>query len=495
MINNTFANTYVDSISIINSHAAGAAANSESLQQLQLHADLHLGLVLDGGVLPIRRFTMMGGRKLATLEEKDANRCNGKCLEDLECHAWQFLSMNQTCHLFADDKEKPLDIYQADGNDIRSIVGFMQRQAQVLRPLSTSTTNITASPRSERVLYILHFHNEIIPKGYVRLMNEILPSAWQSYMDLVVIAPRQVNLVANGIQSHQASSLRNPFRSAPAEGFPEAMRGANGIMSLPIVRAKFPGYGGYALMNDDAMFRGWDLRREIWFGDRPWGAFQSMTYTEQNTMERFKQPRYPYGPYKWSWWNYDSGATSKKIGIEKKVGKQLFRTRTYFDAALGALNEMCGESLITEAMSDEAQQEFCTNRTNTTVRPFLKNEKVDSLYVPGNDLGEAMMHAIALFGEHDSFMEISYPMIYTMLVPEEKKLEMPYCDSSLETLNFKPYFRSTKDEGKSLDCPLIHPIKFGFDHCYEYWKQIVEEQCTSCEWKHANQSFWSIINE
>jgi hypothetical protein len=45
------------------------------------------------------------------------------------------------------------------------------------------------------------------------------------------------------------------------------MRGANGIMSLPIVCAKFPGYGGYALINDDMMFRSWDLRREIWFGD------------------------------------------------------------------------------------------------------------------------------------------------------------------------------------------------------------------------------------
>ena len=59
------------------------------------------------------------------------------------------------------------------------------------------------------------------------------------------------------------------------------MRGANGIMSLPIVCAKFPGYGGYALINDDMMFRSWDLRREIWFGDRPWGTFVSNTYYEQ----------------------------------------------------------------------------------------------------------------------------------------------------------------------------------------------------------------------
>ena len=316
-------------------------------------------------------------------------------------------------------------------------------------------------------------------------------------MDLVVIAPREVDLVANGIQSHQASSLRNPFRSAPADTFPEAMRGANGIMSLPIVRAKFPGYGGYALINDDMMFRGWDLTREIWFGDRPWGTFVLNMYTERKMIvgKRRWKPRYPYGAYAWSWWNYDSGATTTQFGEDKKVGNLLFRTRSNFDAALGALNELCGTSLITGAMHEEAHKEFCTDRANTTVRPYLENAKADALYIPGNDLGVVIMHAIALFGEHDVMMEISYPMIYAMLVPQEKKLEMPYCDSSLERFNFKPFFRSEMDEGKNLVCPVIHPIKFGFDESCEYWKNIVEQNCNSCEWQHANQSYWSIVNE
>jgi len=138
---NTYANGNVKNKSIvINSHPAD---NSELFQEI------HLGQVLDGGVLPIRRFIMMGGRKLAILEKQDANRCNGKCLADLECHAWELSSNNQTCHLFADDIDKPLDIYQADNNDIQHVVGFMQRNAQVLRPLSASnnTAGTTASPR------------------------------------------------------------------------------------------------------------------------------------------------------------------------------------------------------------------------------------------------------------------------------------------------------------------------------------------------------------
>ena len=150
---NTYANGNVKNKSIvINSHPAD---NSELFQEI------HLGQVLDGGVLPIRRFVMMGGRKLAILEKQDANRCNGKCLADLECHAWELSSNNQTCHLFADDIDKPLDIYQADGNDIQHVVGFMQRNAQVLRPLSASnnTAGTTASPRSERLLYIM-YHDE-----------------------------------------------------------------------------------------------------------------------------------------------------------------------------------------------------------------------------------------------------------------------------------------------------------------------------------------------
>ena len=53
MIDNTYANGNGKSKSIvINSHPAD---NSKLFQEI------HLGQVLDGGVLPIRRFIMMGG--------------------------------------------------------------------------------------------------------------------------------------------------------------------------------------------------------------------------------------------------------------------------------------------------------------------------------------------------------------------------------------------------------------------------------------------------
>ena len=73
------------------------------------------------------------------------------------------------------------------------------------------------------------------------------------------------------LQSHQASSFQNPFRNKPAQGVQE-FRGVKDIMSLPqsFNRSKeVRGYGRYTLFNDDSMSRGWDLRRETWFGDRP----------------------------------------------------------------------------------------------------------------------------------------------------------------------------------------------------------------------------------
>ena len=45
-------------------------------------------------------------------------------------------------------------------------------------------------------------------------------------------------------------------------------------MSLPLARAHFPGYGGYLLVNDDAMLRLWALPPATWFGARPWGTFR-----------------------------------------------------------------------------------------------------------------------------------------------------------------------------------------------------------------------------
>ena len=73
---------------------------------------------------------------------------------------------------------------------------------------------------------------------------------------------------------------------------------------------------------------------------------------------------------------------------------------------------------------------------------------------------------MTLFGEeHDVMMEIAYPFIISAVVPIEKALEMSLCDTSIQTfksewqeglMKFSPYFRLTREEGKKLDCPIIH---------------------------------------
>jgi hypothetical protein len=306
-------------------------------------------------------------------------------------------------------------------------------------------------------------------------------------MDLVVITPREIDLEVNGIHA-SGSSLRNPFWPHHET----SRRGANGHMSLPIARAKFPGYGGYLLVNDDAMIKNWELKPDVWFGDRPWGTFDPSKYSEQKWVPRRITTRYPYGPYPWSWYNHDSGSTSDNSNL----------TRSNFDAALAALNEFCRDESMTSMMDDTSLQEFCIKRAESTVTP-LCDGKSDVFYVPGSDLGTAMSKAMTLFGEHDVFMEISYPMVYHLLVPGEQVLEVPYCDDSRlkkTNLEFIPYYTLTTREGYSQvtrekgDCPVIHPIKFGNENSVVYWKEVVERDCSWCEWKNDNQTYWEIVD-
>lgn len=498
--------------------------------------------VLAGGVLPIRRFVLTGGREIGRKEASDAYQCNLLCLENQHCHAWHL--SKTTCRIYADDSRNPLDAIQAEKNYNSSVIGFMQRNARVLRPVSPAfsleisdetyhgnhnhifdkekNTNISSKKRhfahdsihtttnhSNRILYILHFHHEVIPKALQRLMNEVLPKMWLPFMDLVIITPRTINLHALGIHLHSTTddeqlssssmeSLQNPFQCPPAKISNDShssncKRGANGIMSMPIARAKFPGYRGYLLMNDDAMIRSWELNSSIWFDERPWSTFPPGVYSEQDQLKRYKKTRYPYGPYSWSWFNYDSGTAITKD----------MRTRSNFDAALAALNEICQEQVITNVMSKEAYTEFCIERKNTTLKPFT-NGKADALYVPNNVFGSAMIDAITLFGEHDTFMEISYAIIMSMLVPREKMLEMPYCDGFASRLKgqlaFKPYFKLTRNEGKNIhECTLMHPLKMGFDEDFNYWKSIVIKENYNnmlSKWTSAvvgNESFWAPI--
>jgi hypothetical protein len=406
---------------------------------------------------------------------------------------------NTTCLLFSNNNPKfPIDIHQAVNNNPRNIVGFVQKRARVLRSNGMQSHNTTGTElKHQKILYILHFHHEVIPSAFAKILNEILPSSWmRDLMDLVVITPREVRLM----DDETSSSLVNPFspiRKNETTSELVSSRGALGHMSLPIARAKFPGYGGYLLVNDDAMVKVWDLDRDMWFHDRPWGTFQPHQYTEQAWIPRRIKPRYPYGNYGWSWYNADSGTV---YSFEDA-------TRSNFDAALDAMNELCmNETDIVRYMDDLQVEEFCTNRRNNVLRPYVVGGgKADVLYVPGNDLGSLISKAMTLFGEHDVMMEIAYPIIMSAVVPREMALEMPLCDASIKTLKseweegvmkFRPYFRLTREEGKKLDCPVIHPIKFGIEGSIPYWKSVLNGNCTWCIWHDDSQEevFWKMIN-
>jgi len=418
-----------------------------------------------GGVLPIKRFQIVGGKLIKTLTKApiSTKRCNDKCLETRRCDAWQVIS-NKECQLYADDSINPLDIYQAEMNNPDFIVGFIQRRAGVLRPLEAPGVGFNRTVPdhmggedevSSRILYILHFHHFVDRNVLSKLLNEILPSSWYPFMDLVVISPREVPLEPWGIHNHPISSLRNPFR--PRD---ESKRGANSYMSLPIASAKFPGYKGYILMNDDAFIKPWVLKPDTWFGDRPWGTFN------MNTVIRMGKEN----PGSW-WWPSDSGS-----GSMAQSGK----TRSNFDATLGALNELCTDDDIMEIKG------FCDGRNSTYV-PFLQG-KADLFYIPGNRVGWLMTKSIILFGEHDVFLEIAIPIIMALIVGKGVGIQMPYCEFSHMKENI------TKED-LTHECPSFHPMKLSIEKYYGIWKKVVNSDCPWCRWPQQNETSWKVLEQ
>ena len=248
---------------------------------------------VSGGVLPVRRFTIVGGQLIQNITTYSENRrggdatimlekCNTHCLRENTCDAWEYRRKNQTCFLFANTLTNPLEIHQSPNNDPNYTVGFLQRRAGIIRQRQHSPNSNDEDERipiSKRILYILHFHHEIIPQGYERILKEVLPRSWTmgSFMDLTVISPREVSLLANSVTAAHSTSLVNPFRAVSDT----SRRGANSHMSIPLAMARFPGYGGYLLVNDDAMLRLWDLQPEVWLQDRPWGTFSPSIYSAE----------------------------------------------------------------------------------------------------------------------------------------------------------------------------------------------------------------------
>lgn len=448
----------------------------------------YLAASLEGGVLPIRRFTVTDGSLIRTIDKTTIEDCNYLCLKEIpECMAWEFRAKRGQCLLFEPKTDGSiLSIYQADDNDPSYIVGFPQKHAAALQPAA----NPNEGDRKDKILYILHFHHDVHLDAFQLIMNQILPSSWPSNFDIVPIAPRAVDLtLVHGVTAKR-QSLINPFRGRSVT----SPRGANGYTSLPIAKTKFPGYKGYVLVNDDAMIRFWKLSLDKWFGAKPWVTFAPFQYSK---MEQQIRTVFAANRNVWSWFKYDSGT----VGASE--AKDI--TPSNFNATLNALNELClPQSGIRGKMEDWMVKEFCKNREPTLLYPYnFGGGKADLLYVPGNELGETIFKAIALFGEHDSMMEIGWPTIVSTILPRDQVLEMPCCTrdsgkSNATFLEFTPVYQPVTDtatELKDVPCPTIHPIKFSHPTSFAHWKNVVEQECPWCTWKEDGNTeiHWKLI--
>lgn len=331
--------------------------------------NLFLGSFL-GGVLPIRRFRVSGGIRIKNYDKQRAGsnlrNCNEICISVENCDAWEFnwkKNSSERCVFFENNFSNSIEFHQARNNDYENIVGFIQKRAHTI----SSKFQTSGFMRKEKILFILHFHHEIIPEGLNRIMKEILPHCWiHDFVDLVVITPQEISLndFCHG-HSYNISSLVNPFAPIREEKSQKltSLRGANGHMSVPLAMAKFPNYKGYLLVNDDAFVKFSELDKNIWFSEKPWGTFTPHKYTEQVQFRRVIKKRYPFGNYWWSWYNFDSGT----VHTYKNA------TRSNFDAAINAMNELCDTKNIINYMNDTKIVELCINRTCNVLRPYYSS--------------------------------------------------------------------------------------------------------------------------
>lgn len=51
---------------------------------------------------------------------------------------------------------------------------------------------------------------------------------------------------------------------------------------------------------------------------------------------------------------------------------------------------------------------------------------------------------------------------------------------SSDKLQFVPHSEPSTEEGKTLDCPVIHPIKFGNVTAVAYRQELLQNHCTAC---------------
>jgi hypothetical protein len=392
---------------------------------------------------------------------------------------------------------KFLSAWQSPNNSPRYTVGFLQRRAKVLTRKIAATA--AAAHRSDRILYVLHYHHPIPSSGHLDvLLNQLLISYLPPEMfDLVVVTPNEevlpIKYSSDGhVSSSSSSSLANPF--VPKDD--KSKLGSNSYMSISLAQTKFPGYKGYLLVNDDAVLRFWDMMdsQNIWFAYRPW-------VTEPFIMEDLNHPsqQIKRGEDKiydiddklyadWNWWNKDSGSTT---------WPPPHLARSNFDAALAALNELC-EIIVTKGTHKSLftglpAETLCQQRTNNSILAPYVHGRADVFYVPNDEpFGPAFIKSLSVFGSHDVFLEIAVPMLYQLVVPNTPiwrkdplwGLSAPYCQRAQSggQIAFEPVHSRKGQIHPDLQCTVLHPLKFSRIEYVEYWRQVVREECgVSCD--------------
>ena len=473
-------------------------------------ARLDLKSGLEGGVLPIRRFRInnatgnillslqVGDESAPIINNYDTNttatsrhtrallhhleqhnmtlvrECNMACLHEPSCDAWELAAAERICTLFQHRSDPVngttcLEAVQADNNDPNYAVGFLQRNATILRRQEeTQDTSI-----QDRVLYILHSHHDL--KNYILERILTLLDTYMPYdkFDVVVITPNIMNVSPGS--AGNGTSLLNPFFTRD----PRSKRGATSYLSLALAFTKFPGYKGYLLANDDASLRLWDLVPNGWFEHRSWGTIWRGTIRDEQRRRIGRRGRIRRrGLYvEWHWWNVDSGSTA---------GRRSRYSRSNFEAFLAALNEFCDRPEYRSMLPDDTEKRwFCDDRRNDTVRPYM-SAKGDVFYVANNEVGRNIVDTLVLFGEHDVFLEVAVPAAFVMVVPKEEWLPVPYCDvydpgaNAREKITLGPRRTMNASESGGLNCSVIHPLKFSNESSVDYWRRVVETECSSC---------------
>ena len=520
---NVFRNDYVNT---------DTDANAITVRRKK-RAQLDLKSALEGGVLPIRRFRInnatgnillslqVGDESAPIINNYDTNttatsrhtrallhhleqhnmtlvrECNMACLHEPSCDAWELIAAERICTLFRhrsgpNDRKRCLEAIPADNNDPNYVVGFLQRNATILRR-KEETQDISIQ---DRVLYILHSHHDL--KNYILERILTLLDTYMPYdkFDVVVITPNIMNVSPGS--AGNGTSLLNPFFTRD----PRSKRGATSYLSLALAFTKFPGYKGYLLANDDASLRLWDLVPNGWFEHRSWGTIWKGAIRDERQrigIKRRTRRRHPFGPYvEWYWWNLDSGSTA---------GPPRRYTRANFEAFLAALNEFCDRPEYHGMLPDDTEKRwFCDDRRNDTVRPYM-SAKGDVFYVANNEVGRNIVDTLVLFGEHDVFLEVAVPAAYVMVIPKEEWLPVPYCEvvyhhgeqtlmeKGPNNMTFVPPYIVNASESGGLNCSVIHPLKFSKESSVDYWRRVVETECPSCRSEREGNVWWSRVED